>query len=149
MTFMAGASAAGLACCHRARFSWLTADGQGCARKGWGTGRRPKVRLSGETGSGWPTLKTALLTQCMVRPCVARGFRRAIVSGLASMYPVSDWSCFAPDHHGYQRACDLISGKTDPPSLLILSQTSAGNGNRVWDYVIAFPFNVPAIRRVE
>jgi hypothetical protein len=49
---------------------------------------------------------------------------------------------FAPDHHGYQRACDLISGqastgpsgspgfacagKTDPPSLLILSQTSAG-----------------------
>src|SRR5258708_25535949 len=51
------------------------------------------------------------------------------------MYPVSSWSCFAPDHHGYQRACVLISrqastgpfgspvfacaGKTDPPSLLI------------------------------
>jgi hypothetical protein len=50
----------------------------------------------------------------------------------------------APGHHGYQRACVLISrqastgpsgspvfacvGKTDPPSLLILSQTSAGNG---------------------
>jgi hypothetical protein len=50
----------------------------------------------------------------------------------------------APGHHGYQRACDLISrqastgpkgspvfacaGKTDPPSLRILSQTSAGNG---------------------
>ena len=32
-------------------------------------------------------------------------------SGLASMYPVSAWSCFAPDHHGYQRACDLISGQ--------------------------------------
>jgi len=45
-------------------------------------------------------------------------------------------------HHGYQRACDLISGqtstgpfaspvfacagKTEPPSCLILSQTSAG-----------------------
>src|ERR1700724_2466438 len=58
-----------------------------------------------------------------------------VVSGLASMYPVSSWSCFAPDHHGYQRACVLISGqastgpfgspvfacagKTDPPSLLI------------------------------
>src|ERR1700737_3725310 len=58
-----------------------------------------------------------------------------MVSGLASMYPVSSWSCFAPDHHGYQRACVLISrqastgpfgspvfacaGKTDPPSLLI------------------------------
>ena len=27
------------------------------------------------------------------------------------MYPVSDWSCFAPDHHGYQRACDLINGQ--------------------------------------
>ena len=71
-------------------------------------------------------------------------FVELAVSGLASMYPVSDWSCFAPDHHGYQRACDLIvgqtsngpvgspvfacAGKTDPPSLLILSQTSAGNG---------------------
>src|SRR5450631_1860403 len=58
-----------------------------------------------------------------------------VVSGLASMYPVSSWSCFAPDHHGYQRACVLITGqasigpfgspvfacagKTDPPSLLI------------------------------
>src|SRR6202171_1471476 len=57
------------------------------------------------------------------------------VCGLASMYPASDWSCFAPDHHGYQRACVLISrqastgpfgspvfacaGKTDPPSLPI------------------------------
>jgi hypothetical protein len=27
------------------------------------------------------------------------------------MYPVSDWSCFAPDHHGYQRACVLINGQ--------------------------------------
>jgi hypothetical protein len=58
-----------------------------------------------------------------------------VVSGLASMYPVSSWSCFAPDHHGYQRACVLINGqastgpcgspvfacagKTVPPSLLI------------------------------
>jgi len=32
------------------------------------------------------------------------------VSGLASMYPAFDWSS-APGHHGYQRACDLISGK--------------------------------------
>jgi hypothetical protein len=50
---------------------------------------------------------------------------------------------FAPGHHGYQRACVLITGqasrgplgspgfacagKTGPPSRLILSQTSAGN----------------------
>ena len=27
------------------------------------------------------------------------------------MYPASDWSCCAPGHHGYQRACDLISGQ--------------------------------------
>jgi hypothetical protein len=62
--------------------------------------------------------------------------------GLASMYPASRWSACAPGHHGYQRACELISGqastgpngspvfanpgKTDPPSLLFLSQTSAG-----------------------
>src|SRR5262249_329381 len=30
--------------------------------------------------------------------------------GLASMYPACDWSS-APGHHGYQRACDLISGQ--------------------------------------
>src|SRR5260221_5995249 len=68
----------------------------------------------------------------MVRPCVARGFVELAFSGLASMYPVSDWSCFAPDQYGYQRACDLINGqasdgpfgspvfacagRTDPPS---------------------------------
>ena len=51
------------------------------------------------------------MTQCMVRPCVARGFVELAFSGLASMYPVSDWSCFAPDQYGYQRACDLISGQ--------------------------------------
>src|SRR5580693_2709778 len=60
-----------------------------------------------------------------------------VVSGLASMYPVSSWSCLAPDHHGYQRACVLISGqasigpfgspvfacagKTDPLSLISLA----------------------------
>src|SRR5258707_4996185 len=85
----------------------------------------------------------------MVRPCVARGFVELAFSGLASMYPVSDWSCFAPGQYGYQRARDLINGqastgpcgspvfaragKTDPSSLLILSQTSAGKGI---DYVI-------------
>jgi hypothetical protein len=53
-------------------------------------------------------------------------------------------ACGAPGHHGYQRAYVLISGqtssgpfgspgfacavKTDPPSRLILSQTSAGIG---------------------
>src|SRR5258707_5032460 len=52
-----------------------------------------------------------VLTQCMVRPCVARGLVELAFSGLASMYPVSDWSCFAPDQYGYQRACDLISGQ--------------------------------------
>src|SRR5271165_4815226 len=87
----------------------------------------------------------------MVRPRVARELRRVGGSGLASMYPACDWSD-APGHHGYQRVCDLISGqastgpfgspvfacagKTEPPSLLILSQTSAGKACRS-DYVIA------------
>jgi len=48
----------------------------------------------------------------MYGPAVrCKRFRRAGVSGLASMYPVSDWSCFAPDQYGYQRACDLITGQ--------------------------------------
>ena len=64
-------------------------------------------------------------------------------------------ACGAPGHHGYQRACVLISGqtssgpfgspgfacavKTGPPSRLILSQTSAGMGIAVC-YVITLPF---------
>jgi hypothetical protein len=56
------------------------------------------------------------------------------------LHRIFDWSV-APGHHGYQRACVLISGqastgpsgspvfasagKTEPPSRLILSQTSA------------------------
>src|ERR1700748_445697 len=54
----------------------------------------------------------------------------------------------APGHHGYQRACDLISGqassgplgspvfacagKTEPPSRLIFSQTLAGKITRLF-----------------
>src|SRR5213592_4947486 len=89
----------------------------------------------------------------MYGPAVrCKRFVDLVVSGLASMYPVSSWSCFAPDHHGYQRACGLISGqasigpfgspvfacagKTEPPSLLILSQTSAGKAYQS-GYVIA------------
>jgi hypothetical protein len=34
------------------------------------------------------------------------------VSGLASMYPALIGACRAPGHHGYQRACDLVSGQT-------------------------------------
>jgi hypothetical protein len=103
-------------------------------------------------------------SQCMVRPCVARGFRRS--GGCAVLHqcirPVIG-ACCAPGHHGYQRASDLISGqastgpfgspvfasagKTDPPSRLILSQISAGNGGM--GYVIdrsssrAVPLFVP------
>src|SRR6266566_9640145 len=68
-----------------------------------------------------PSWRLAVLHQC-IRPLIG---------------------AFAPGHHGYQRACVLISGqasigpfgspvfacagKTEPPSRLILSQTSAGN----------------------
>ena len=78
----------------------------------------------------------------MVRPRVARRFRPA--GGERSCINVSGLSLErAPGHHGYQRACELITGKastgpfgspvftcagkTEPLSLLILSQTSAGN----------------------
>ena len=107
------------------------------------------------------------LTLCMVRPCVARGFCRS--GGCAVLHqcirPLIGARC-APGHHGYQRACDLITGqtsngpfgspvfaragKTDPPSRLILSQTSAGK--RCLAYVIgssssrAVPLFVPCGR---
>src|ERR1035437_8474400 len=69
-----------------------------------------------------PSWRGAVLHQC-IRPLIG--------------------ACCAPGHHGYQRACDLISGKassgpfgssvfacagkTEPPSRFILSQTSAGS----------------------
>src|ERR1700687_521641 len=69
------------------------------------------VRLSGKTGSDGRAVKVTRLTR-MYGPAVrCKRFVDLVVSGLASMYPVSSWSCFAPDHHGYQRACDLISGQ--------------------------------------
>jgi hypothetical protein len=65
------------------------------------------------------------------------------INPLADMLRLTKIVCFAPDHYGNQRACDLVSGqasigpsgspvfaragKTEPPSRLILSQTSAGN----------------------
>src|SRR5260370_18299600 len=103
----------------------------------------------------------------MVRPCVARGLCRS--GGCAVLHqcirPLIGARC-APGHHGYQRACDLITGqasngpfgspvfaragKTDPPSRLILSQPSAGN--RCLAYLIgdsssrAVTFFVPSRR---
>src|ERR1700730_2515477 len=68
---------------------------------------------------------------CMVRPCVARGFVELASAVLHQCIRPLIGAC-APGHHGYQRACDLITGqastgpfgspgfacagKTDPPS---------------------------------
>src|SRR4029453_10834613 len=78
----------------------------------------------------------------MVRPRVARGFVNLSDAVLHQCIRPLIGACGTPGHHGYQRACDLISGqasngpfgspvlacagKTDPPSRLILSQTAAG-----------------------
>jgi len=85
----------------------------------------------------------ALLTQCMVRPCVARSFVD-LVFGLASMYPASDWSVFcsgppwisARGRSHYRlgldwaiRVTSVRSRREDrSPSRRYLSQTSAGKG---------------------
>jgi hypothetical protein len=61
------------------------------------------------------------MTPCMVRPRGARGFRRSGRYGLASMYPASAWSCVAPGHHGYQRACDLINGQASSGAMWVTS----------------------------
>jgi hypothetical protein len=75
---------------------------------------------------------TDMTRQCMVRPCGARGFRRSLADAvLHQCIRLLIGACGAPSHHGYQRACDLISGqastgpngspvfvcagKTDPP----------------------------------
>jgi hypothetical protein len=71
-------------------------------------------------------------------------FVELAVSGLASMYPAFNWSfrCSEPSwisarvrshyrtgfNEPFGSPVFACAGKTDPPSLLILSQTSAGSG---------------------
>src|SRR5262245_24151633 len=45
---------------------------------------------------------------------IAVDFHHRLLAGLTgapSMYLTFDWSVMAPGHHGYQRACELISGQ--------------------------------------
>jgi len=63
----------------------------------------------------------------MYGPAVrCKRFVKLVVSGLASMYPVSSWSCFAPGHHGYQRACVLVTGQASigPFGSLVCTENS-------------------------
>ena len=77
------------------------------------------------------------LTQ-MYGPAVrCKRFRRSGVSGLASMYPVSSWSCFAPDHHGYQRACDLINGQASTGHLGHQFSHAPGRPNPISSHPLA------------
>ena len=56
-------------------------------------------------------MRRILVLTPMYGPAVqCKRTRRSWRCGLASMYQASDWSV-APGHHGYQRACDLISGQ--------------------------------------
>ena len=67
------------------------------------TGVNWKSSWQGETDVSDPNVWSGRALQ--------EAFVELAFSGLASMYPVSDWSWFAPDHHGYQRACVLVSGQ--------------------------------------
>ena len=58
----------------------------------------------------------------MYGPAVRRKrFSRSDGSGLASMYPASDWSVACSGHHGYQRACGLISGQASIGAIWVTS----------------------------
>ena len=95
------------------------------------------VRFQGKTGSSRPTAKVTRLTH-MYGPAVrCKRFRRSGVSGLASMYPVSSWSCFAPDHHGYQRACDLINGQASTGHLGHQFSHAPGRPNPISSHPLA------------
>jgi hypothetical protein len=85
----------------------------------------------GRSGNVAIGTNSTLLTPCMVRPCGARGFVDPGDAVLHQCIRPLIGAC-APGHHGYQRACDLITGqasnglfgspvfaragKTDPPS---------------------------------
>jgi hypothetical protein len=143
--------------------SGIDAERRTAASHQFGRYRRAQRTCRELVGRVDPTL----LTQCMVRPCVARGFRRS--GGRAVLHQcirLLIGACCAPSHHGYQRACGLITGpasngpfgspvfacagKTDPPSRLILSQTSAGKAvgvmSSIAPYLYAVPLFVPEAR---
>jgi hypothetical protein len=104
-------------------------------------GRPAGVRCPGKTGCATHSAASLTLTQCMVRPCVARDFRRSVgfgsrinVSGLIlerALRAIMDISARAlllaarPQlgHSGHQGS---HAREDRPPSRLNLSQTSAG-----------------------
>lgn len=101
--------------------------------------RGPVIGVDGK----WPVHgQNDVIDPMYVPPCVARVFRRASVSGPASMYPSligavslrttmdisarrSDCRTDLNGQLGRQCSC---AGKTDPSSRLMLSQTSAAKG---------------------
>jgi len=105
-----------------------------------------KVRYKEKTGSDRTGVKTALMTRCMVRPRVARGFVnladavlhqciRPLIGaccapGIMDISAHSIWLADRPrtGHSGHQ--CSHAPGRPILHRRLILSQTSAGSGHR-------------------
>ena len=100
----------------------------------------------------------------MVRPCVARGFVELASAVLHQCIRPLIGAC-APGHHGYQHACDLITGQASTGHLghqgshapgrpilhhrLILSQTRAGKGlimSSIASWLCVVPLFVPGGR---
>jgi hypothetical protein len=100
----------------------------------------------------------------MVRPCVARGFVELASAVLHQCIRPLIGAC-APGHHGYRRACDLITGQASTGHLghqgshapgrpilhhrLILSQTRAGKGlimSSIASWLCVVPLFVPSGR---
>src|SRR5258705_6965278 len=63
----------------------------------------------------------ALLTPCMVRPRVARGFVNLADAVLHQCIRPLIGACCAPGHHGYQRAFELISGQASEGAIRVTS----------------------------
>src|SRR6516225_4219779 len=59
--------------------------------------------------AGLPPAGMAASLAALVRPCVARGFVNLADTVLHQCIRSLIGAC-APGHHGYQRACDLLSG---------------------------------------
>jgi hypothetical protein len=59
------------------------------------------------------------MTQCMVRPRVARGFVNLADAVLHQCIRPLIGARGAPGHHGYQRACDLITGQASTGAIWV------------------------------
>ena len=79
------------------------------------------VCLNGKTGSGWLAVNTSLLTRTYGPAARCKRFSSSCRFAVLHQCIRPLIGAFAPGHHGYQRACVLISGQASSGAIRVTS----------------------------